>query len=437
MPTLSALLLLIFAGTLAAVLSALETAISSLKEHHFEHLRQSREKPRVARAVAFVQESPQTHLLATLIFSAFTNLSLAVIIIYLILEHASAWGTREWPLAVAFVAGLIALVDIVPKTIALSHPKDTLRRSSWLLLLFQPWLTPFARFLEKVSDAVVDWIAPAKLQSRAVVTEDEIGTWIEMRRNLGTLDDAESDIIQDIVRLGSKTAKDCLTPRVDVFALPHDLSPDEARKQITSQNHWKIPVYKDVSDSVVNVLDVKSYLLDGPDANYQDHLDPPIFVPETMNAVDLFKSYLTSPHSMAIVLDEYGGLEGVVTHTDIVEEIISDAAPHFDHAPQIQNLGHDRLLVTGAARLDEMSEMLGIDLEEDGIDTIGGLVFNTLIQIPEPGTRVGLEGAIATVRRCSKNRIQELIIEKSHLHSVADEDPDEPADDTEPRRRGA
>ncbi len=418
MSIVSAVCLLVALAAVSALLSALEATISSLRQHHISLLAGGKETPNVRLAVRQILAAPKTHLMGILIAGTAVNLAMAVIGIYLLTSHGESWGVRRIPGAIALFGALILFADILPKSVALAHPRDTLRRVATPLLVIHRFMEPLTRRLELVSDWIVTQLVPATLQSRALVTGDEIETWIEMRRDLGTLDDSESEIIQEIIRLGSKTAKDCMTPRVDTYVLSNATDPAEARTLIQHQPHWKIPVYQGERDAIVGVLDVKRFLLAGPESDFRKFVAPPNFVPETMRAIDLFKDHLQEPKSIAIVLDEYGGFEGLVTHTDIIEDIVSDAAPQPDPDPEIQDLGKGRLLVSGAARLDEIGDALGTNLESEGLDTIGGLVFNTLTYLPEPGTRVVLGTHVATVRKCSEKRIEEILLEATGLETV-------------------
>ncbi|CAN5437386.1 CNNM domain-containing protein [soil metagenome] len=404
------------------MLSALEATISSLRQHHVTLLSGSAASPQFRQAIRQILDAPQTCLTGALIAGTLVNLAMAVVGIYLLTHHADRWeqwGIRPLPGALLLFGTLILFADILPKSLVLAHPRDSLRHLAAPLLAVHRLMRPAAVRLETLSDWIVARITPHDLQSRALVTGDELETWIEMRRDLGTLDDAESEIIQDIIRLGTKTAKDCMTPRVDAFILPNDLPPAEAHRRVRHQPHWKIPIYKDGHDAIVGILDAKRYLLAGPESDYRKFVAPPDFVPETMRAIDLFTRHLQDPKSIAVVLDEYGGFEGIVTHTDLIEDIISDAAPQPDSSPEIQDLGGGRLLFTGAARLDDIGDALGTDLERDGLDTIGGLVFNTLTYLPQPGTRLVLGPLVATVQKCSHKRVEEILLEKSTLFPLA------------------
>ena len=172
-----------------------------------------------------------------------------------------------------------------------------------------------------------------------------------------------------------------MTPRVDTFALPDDLTNEEAIAQLKERRHRRVPVYSDTPDQIVGIIDVKSFLLN-PAEHYTETLLAPSFVPETMRAMDLLRSFLSHPQGLAIVVDEFGGTEGIITLSDIIEEIISDAAPLGDADLYIEPLEDGRFLVSGNARLDDLREHLGFEIEAEGIDTIGGFVFNRLGYLP-------------------------------------------------------
>ena len=137
---------------------------------------------------------------------------------------------------------------------------------------------------------------------------------------------------------------------------------------------------------MLGIIDVKTFLLD-PSPHYTEVMLPPSFVPETMRAMDLLSSFLTHPQRLAIVVDEFGGIEGIITLSDIVEEIMSDAAPLGDADLYIEPLENGKFLVSGNARLDDLSEHLGFEIEAEGIDTIGGWFLTGLDICRLPGPR--------------------------------------------------
>jgi CBS domain containing-hemolysin-like protein len=296
--------------------------------------------------------------------------------------------------------------------VALSAPYRLSAVGVFTLRALMPLLGRVGQSLETISEAIVGRVVPGSSASRAGVTDEELETLIEMGEEAGTIQEAEGEMIQEIIKLGDKTAKDCMTPRVDTFALPDDLTNEEAIAQLKEKRHRRVPVYADTPDQIVGILDVKLFLLDSSE-HYTENLVAPSFVAETMAAIDLLRSFISHPQGLAIVVDEFGGTEGIITLSDIVEEIMSDAAPLGQAELYIEPLEDGRFLVSGNARLDDLTEHLGFELEADGIDTIGGFVFNRLGYLPPSGTQVELPRLAITVRRTARKRIEELLLEKT------------------------
>jgi CBS domain containing-hemolysin-like protein len=219
-------------------------------------------------------------------------------------------------------------------------------------------------------------------------------------------------MIEKIIKLGDKTAKDCMTPRVDSFTLPDDLTNEEAIARLKKKRHRRVPVYADTPDQILGIIDVKLFLLD-PSEHYTEKLIAPSFVSETMRALELLKLFLTRPQGMAVVVDEFGGTEGIITMEDIVEEILGDALSGGDVDLYIQSLGKGQFLVSGNARLDDLSEYLGFQIDAEGIDTIGGFVFTRLGYLPPSGTRLEIPRLVITVKRAKRKRIEEVLLEKT------------------------
>jgi putative hemolysin len=219
-------------------------------------------------------------------------------------------------------------------------------------------------------------------------------------------------MISEIIKLGDKTAHDCMTPRVDMFALPDDLTNDEAIAALRKQRFHRAPVYGETPDDIEGVLDVAAFLRD-PSVPYTERLDVPSFIPDTMKAITLLNNFLRHPQNAAIVVDEHGGVEGIITMSDLVEEIISDAVPNSDAKLYLDCIGDGILIANGNARLEDITEELGVEFAEEGVDTIGGLIFHHLGQLPRQGEEISLAGIKVTIRKVSRKRIEELQISAS------------------------
>ena len=212
-----------------------------------------------------------------------------------------------------------------------------------------------------------------------------------------------------------------MTPRLDMFAIPDDLTNSEALERLRSKRFRRVPVYADTPDNILGLLDVKRFLLT-PALHYTEQLTPPSYVAETMKALDLLRSFLTHPQRLAVVVDEFGGTEGIVALPDVMEQILSDAIPSAGEELYIKNAGEGRLIVAGNVRLDDLSERVGIDLEIEGIDTVGGLVFNQLGSLPRPGEAVEIKRLRLTVLRVTRKRIHEMLVEIPPRVQEADEE---------------
>jgi CBS domain containing-hemolysin-like protein len=412
---LPAIVVLIF---LSALFSGLETALFSLKPHQLRRL--GANHPALTSFIQVFRDNPRRVLNVLLLGDSAVKVPLVLLCLFLLWRGPFASRVPQWFTAIAIFALVVVLCDLIPKLLALSAAYRLSTVGAFTLQASMPLLDRVGRTLESASTFVVDLITPKHLRARARLSDEELETLVEMGEEEGALGESEGEMIQEIIKLGDKTAKDCMTPRVDTFALPEDLTNEEAIGQLKERRHRRVPVYAETPDNIVGIIDVKTFLLDSSE-HYTETLLAPSFVPETMRALDLLKLFLTHAQGLAIVVDEFGGTEGIITMSDIVEEILSDAAPRGDVDLYIEPLENGKFLVSGNARLDDLSEHLGFELEADGIDTISGFVFNRLGYLPPSGTRLEVPRLAITVRRAGRKRTEELLLEKTTCLEDVDE----------------
>jgi CBS domain containing-hemolysin-like protein len=412
---LVAIAVLIFCSGL---FSGLETALFSLKPHQLRRLEEHH--PSLTKFFQVFRENPRRVLNVLLLGDGLVKVPLVVLCLFLLWEGPLAARVPQWLAAIAIFAIVVLLCDLIPKLVALSAPYRLSAIGAFTLKASMPLLDRAGHALENISTFVVDLLTPLHLRTRTRLSDEELETLVEIGEEEGTLQEAEGEMIQEIIKLGDKTAKDCMTPRVDTFALPDDLTNEEAIARLKEKRHRRVPVYAETPDQIAGIVDVKMFLLN-PAEHYTEMLIAPSFVPETMRAIDLLKLFLTHAQGLAIVVDEFGGTEGIITMSDIVEEILSDAVPLGEASLYIEPLEKGKFLVSGNARLDDLSEHLGFELEAEGIDTIGGLVFNRLGYLPPTGTQLEIPRLAITVRRAGRKRIEELLLEKTTCLTDADE----------------
>src|SRR5438876_10995783 len=369
----------------SALFSGLETALFSLKPHQLRGLEEHHTG--LTKFIQFFRENPRRVLNVLLLGDGLVNVLLVVLCLFFLWEGPLAGRIPQWVAGIVIFAIVVLLCDLIPKLLALSAPYRLSAVGALALQISMPLLDRVGHRLERVSTFVIDLLTPSHLRTRPRLTDDELGTLLEIGEEEGALHEEEAEVIQEIIKLGDKTAKDCMTPRVDSFTLPDDLTNEEAIARLKEKRDRRVPVYADTPDQILGIIDVKLFLLD-PSEHYTEKLIAPSFVPETMRALDLLKLFLTHPPGMAVVIDEFGGTEGIITMSDIVEEIISDALPRGDVDLYIEPLEHGKFLVSGNARLDDLSEHLGFQIEAEGIDTIGGFVFTRLGYLPASGAKL-------------------------------------------------
>jgi CBS domain containing-hemolysin-like protein len=404
---LTAMAILIFCS---ALFSRVETALFLLKPHQLRRLQANHAG--LAGFIQLFRENPRRVLNVLLLGDGLVNVLLVVLCLLFLWEGPLAGRVPQWLAGILIFAIVVLLCDLVPKLVALAAPSRLSAIGAFTLQIAMPFLDRIGRGLEKVSDYVIDRLTPAHLRTRHRFSDEELGTLLQIGQEEGALYEGEAEMIQEIIKLGDKTAKDCMTPRVDSFMLPDDLTNEDAIARLKEKRHQRVPVYADTPDQILGIIEVKLFLLN-PSEHYTEKLIAPSFVPETMRALELLKLFLTRPQGMAVVVDEFGGIEGIITMEDLVEEILSGAIPSDDSAFYIEPLGNGKFLVSGNARLDDLSEHLGFQIHAEGIDTIGGLVFTRLGYVPPSGTKLEIPGLAITVRHAGRKRIEEVLLQKT------------------------
>lgn len=251
--------------------------------------------------------------------------------------------------------------------------------------------------------------------------EEEIRTIVTEGHREGLLEEDAREMIEGVIELGDVEVSQIMTPRTDMVSLPLSRSWDEVIEFAIQAEHTRIPVYNKTRDDIVGILFVKDLLpeLAKPAGQrvqpWSSLLREPYFVPENKPVDDLLQEFQATRHHMAIVLDEYGGVSGLVSLEDVLEEIVGEIVDEYDAdlVEGIHEVGQGVAEALGRVHVDELNDRLGIHLPEDrDFDTIGGLVFSELGHVPAPGEQVEYDGVRITVLEATTRRVERVRIER-------------------------
>ncbi len=266
------------------------------------------------------------------------------------------------------------------------------------------------------------------------VTDDELRNWVETGAEGDSLEKDERKMIYSIFQLGDTLCREIMVPRIDVLALDVNSSIEESIKAIQDSGHSRMPVYQDVIDNIVGLLYAKDLLgVSTHDRemklnSIKDLIRPAYFIPEAKKADELLNEMLARSVHMAIVIDEYGGMAGLVTLEDIVEEIVGEIRDEYDQSEELpfQQISEDEYLFQARIDLDDFNEMLNTHLTKEVADTLGGWLYGEIGKVPVGGEEVVIEGWRLKVEQISGRRIRMV-----HAGRVLAENESEEADEIE------
>jgi CBS domain containing-hemolysin-like protein len=262
-------------------------------------------------------------------------------------------------------------------------------------------LIPVIWLVERISPR----FGAGKEMNEPSLTEEEIKEWIDVGKEEGTIEQGEQDMLYSVLDFADTTAREIMTPRIDVIAMEDTVSFEEAIRIFNETGFSRIPVYHDQIDNITGILNVKdvfsAMVSHRKDSTIKEVMYDPMFVPETKKIDDLLKELQVHRVQMAIIIDEYSSFVGIVTVEDILEEIVGDILDEFDkEEPEVQNISEGVYVVDAQMWVEDINERMKINLPVDeSYETIGGLIIDRLGHIPlHPGEKVEIhEGKITLV----------------------------------------
>jgi len=303
--------------------------------------------------------------------------------------------------------------ELAPKSIAIQRAEGAAMRTAWPLELFRKVFSPFIFLLNGAGNAVVRLLGvqPATEHELASTPED-LQILIAQSEEGGAIEPEEADMLEGVFGLQQSLTRDIMTPRPEVTTVLADTPVRAALTQVLATRHSRFPVLNgDGVLGVVHLSELARGLLErGEDTPIRDLASPALFVPETQPVDDLLRQLQARRTSLAVVLDEYGDFTGVVTVEDVIEEIVGEIDDERDRAPAVDQQPDGRLMVRGHVPIEDLRDH-GVDLVDDTVTSVGGLVFTRLGRLPRTGDTVTADGWQLTVEATRGTRVVLVAIE--------------------------
>lgn len=316
--------------------------------------------------------------------------------------------------------------ELVPKRIAMQKPFEWAKRAHGVVSAIAFIMKPVIRFLAFSTNLVLRVMHLKTEAEDANITEEEIRMMVDIGEEKGNIDVNEKEWIQNIFDFDDLSVRRVMTQRTDVIAISLEDTKEEIIKTIEETGLSRYPVYDEDLDDVVGILYARDFLLAlsrGEKICIKDVIRPAYFVPESIHADTLFTDMQKKKIHIAVIIDEYGAMEGIVTMEDLVEEIVGNIYDEFDpeEEPEIVKLEENLWKVTGNTTIDDLAKELDmeLDMEEEDYDTVGGLIISLLQAIPEDGVSFDVEGFGLHIH---VEDIQDRRIEKAYIRRQVKEE---------------
>lgn len=390
------LVLFIICILLSAFFSSSEVALISITKAKVRIL-VNENKPG-AVALATLKENSDHFLITILIGNTVMNIAAAAIATAIAISTFGSIG-------VGIATGVVTLIllifgEIGPKIYATRAPDAFPRAVAPIILVLSRILSPVIWIVERVSPS----LGIGRDSGEPAVTEEEIKEWIDVGKEEGTIEQDEKEMLYSVLEFGDTTAREIMTPRVDIILMEDTSGIDEAIRIFNETGFSRIPIFHDRIDNITGILNVKdvfsAMVSKRKDISIKEIMYDPTFVPETKKIDDLLKELQVHRVQIAIVIDEYSSFVGIVTVEDILEELVGEIMDEYDkEEPEVQKISDGVFVLDAQMWVDDINDELCIGLPlDESYETVGGLLIDRLGHIPQhPGEKIEIEAGRITL----------------------------------------
>lgn len=391
--------------------SASETALMSLSRIKMRHMEEDGVKG--AKLVSSLVEDSNRLLTSILIGNNIVNIAATSIATSLFTATLGAQG-------VAMATGVMTVLvlifgEITPKTISANNPEKASIVVSKPIKFFVIILTPVVWVFNIITKVIFKLFGVDDNGVKPFITEEELKTMVNVSHEEGLLEIEEREIINNVFEFGDMQAKEAMVQRLDIVAIDMEDSYDEIIELFKTEKLSRMPVYEETIDDIIGTLNIKDiiFLSDEEIENFdiKKYIRDPFFTYEFKKITQLLEEMKKDKSQMAIVVDEYGGTAGLITIEDLVEVIVGDIEDEYDEEEdEIQVINSNEFLVEGSTKISDVNEVLGIELESEEFDSIGGYIIGYIKHIPEENEVIEVDGIKFNIESVDKNRIKKIRI---------------------------
>lgn len=360
---------------------------------------------------------PRRLLATILIGNTFANIIVSVVAAVLTGNIAQLYAFPELLVytieIIVITFTIIVLSEITPKVIAIKDPLALAERFGGLIYLFYILLGPISRFVASSALSIENRF-PKPVNE---ISSEDIRTIAEVGEEQGSLREDEREIFENVVQFGNIVVREIMTSRVNMVAVSTDDELGEVIDLIREKRLSRLPLYENELDNIKGIIYAKDLLpylttdLQGTTINWRTLARKAMYVPSTKKLDDLLTDFKREKSHIAIVVDEYGGTEGIITLDDLLEEIVGELADETSEIEELYiNLSENEYLFDAKIDLDDVEEIIGIDIttNEDEYETLGGLVYHLTERIPKSGESIQYNDLVFVISRVENNRIKKI-----------------------------
>lgn len=408
---------------LSGVFSSSETALTAMNVGRINKLKEDNKDG--ADTLLRLKKKLNNIIATILIGNNIVNIAATAILTQLVSDY---YGRNSSTIIATILMTILILIfgEITPKTYAAQQPEKVALKVGRPLEILSFLFKPILVILETITNTAIKMLGGKIINNAPFVTEEEIRSLVDVGEEEGILQLQAKEMINRVFEIDDLEVTDVMVPRIDIIAISEDSTLEKSLELMIKYGHSRIPVYKDSIDNIIGLLYAKDIL---PFAYLEKEeikkrsinslIRPGYYVPETKKVNVLLKELQIKKIHMAIVLDEYGGTEGLITIEDILEEIVGDILDEYDNEiDMIEKISDNLYLVKADVSLEEINELFDEDLPEEDFDSLGGFVFSALGRLPIQGDKISYGELTFVVNSVSKRRIKQIEIKREKNNQV-------------------